>query len=170
MLLGLRLLFSLLCPPPSPASHTRNVWDPALQYLPPDGPAGEKAMTATSMVLCGCPQVIRMVKWPYVSDLFFPSWLYGFTSTFVLHIQKSGARLGHLLSVTLWQFSEAHISVERVQLNGSLRPLGPCVFYPRTVLREGLLHDLGIIILTQTTRTYPILDHLLALKALAEWL
>lgn len=62
------------------------------------------------------------------------------------------------------------MSVERVQLNGSLRTLGPSVFYPRTVLREGLLHDLGIIILTQTTCTYPILDHLLALKALAEWL
>lgn len=53
-LLGLRLLFSLLSPPPPPpVSHTRNVWDPALQYLPPDGPAGEKAMTATSMVLYG---------------------------------------------------------------------------------------------------------------------
>lgn len=45
---------------------------PFLQYLPPDGPAGEKAMTADpSMVLCGCPQVIRMVKWPYMSNLFF---------------------------------------------------------------------------------------------------
>lgn len=62
------------------------------------------------------------------------------------------------------------MSVERVQLHGSLRTLGPCVFHPRTVLREGVLHDLDIIILTQTTRTYPILDHLLALKALAEWL
>lgn len=136
---------------PPPTSHTINVWDPALQYLPPDGPAGEKAMTADpSMVLCGCPRVIRMVKWPYMSDLFFffPSCLYGFTSTSVLHIQKSGARLGPLLSVTPWQFSEARVSVERVQLNGSLRPLGPCVFHPRTVLREGLLHDLGIIILT----------------------
>lgn len=88
----------------------------------------------------------------------------------MLHIQKSGARLGHLLSVTPWQFSEACVSVERVQLNGSLRPLGPCVFHPRTVLREGLLHDLGIIILTQMTQTYPILDRLLALQALAEWL
>ena len=46
------------------------------------------------------------------------------------------------------------MSVERVQLHGSLRTLGPCVFHPRTVLREGVLHDLDIIILTQTTRTY----------------
>lgn len=68
-------LFLTAVSPPH-AYHTRNVWDPALQYLPPDGPAGEKAMTADpSMVLCGCPQVIRMVKWPYMSDLFFFSLL-----------------------------------------------------------------------------------------------
>lgn len=32
----------------------------------------ERKLTADpSMVLCGCPQVIRMVKWPCMSDLFF---------------------------------------------------------------------------------------------------